>query len=195
MLRKRVVAVVEGHGEVESLPLLLRRVLSSRFPGQYFELPRPIRAPRDKLVNDEKELARVMALASAKARADGAVLLLLDADDDCPAELGSHLKSRCGEVAGVSPIGVVLACREYESWFLAAAESLAGYRGLPKDLTAPFDSEVTRDAKGWVRQHRGLYDSRLDQAALTSRIDLRAAERNSRSFRKLCSEIETILKS
>lgn len=193
MLRKRVVSVVEGHGEVQSLPLLLRRLLLARFPGDYVDVLRPIRAPRDKLVNDEKELARVLALAQAKARDDGAILLLLDADDDCPAELGNRMRLRCGKMTGVSRVGVVLACREYESWFLAAADSLAGYRGLPKDLTAPADPEVARDAKGWVRQHRGLYDSRLDQAALTSRIDLEAAERNSRSFRKLCSEIETIL--
>lgn len=33
----------------------------------------------------------MLLLAAAKAGANGAVLVLLDADDDCPAELGPQL--------------------------------------------------------------------------------------------------------
>ncbi len=38
-----VACVVEGHGEVEAVPVLLRRVVESLAPEQRVDVPRPIR--------------------------------------------------------------------------------------------------------------------------------------------------------
>jgi hypothetical protein len=45
---------------------------------------------------------------------------------------------------------VVFANREYEAWFLAAAESLQGKRGFEFEKTPAFEPERLRNAKGWL---------------------------------------------
>jgi len=119
------------------------------------------------------------------------VLLLLDADDSCPAHLGPEL---VGRVQGVLPdhsISVVLANREFEAWYIGAAESLNGYRGLAvnaDDLVVL--PEVPRDAKGWLgsRMASGSYGETTDQPAFAARMSLEQAQERCRSFQKLCSD-------
>src|SRR5688572_29082730 len=81
---------------------------------------------------------------------EGAVLVVLDGDDDCPAQLGPVLLRRAEGACRTIPVAVVLAKKEFEAWFIASAASLAGRRGLPADLRAPADPEAIRDAKGWL---------------------------------------------
>ena len=70
-------------------------------------------------------MERAVAFAAGRAGSHGGILVLLDADDDCPAELASRLLRRARQSRPDRPIRVVLAKAEYESWFLAAAASLA----------------------------------------------------------------------
>ncbi|MDD2762021.1 MAG: hypothetical protein PHH11_17230 [Methylomonas sp.] len=48
-------------------------------------------------------------------------------------------------------ISVVLANREYEAWFIAAAESLQGIRGFIYDPAKVVEPERPRDAKSWIK--------------------------------------------
>jgi len=192
-MRNRLVTIVEGHGEVQSVPLLLRRMAELFYPGRYIDIPRPIRVGRDKFLHDTRGFNRQLTLAAAKTAKSGCVLVLLDADDDCPAQLGPQTQARVAQALPQCPARAVLAHREFESWFIAAADSLAGFRGLPADLIAPDDPERKRDAKGWLGQRMGHYDSRVDQPALTSRFDIALAESRSRSFRKCCSEFRSLM--
>ena len=88
---------------------------------------------------------------------------------------------------------MVLAVREYEAWFLTAAASLRGKRGLAQDLAPPPSPEAIRDAKAWLDQRmpRG-YRPTVDQPALTDLFDLEAALR-SPSFDKLVRELTKLL--
>jgi len=83
--------------------------------------------------------------------------------------------------------------REYEAWFLSAAASLRGKRGLPEDLASPPAAELIRDAKGWLsdRMPRG-YSPTTDQPALTAAFDL-AEARHASSFDKLVRELAKLL--
>jgi hypothetical protein len=93
------------------------------------------------------------------------------------------------------PIAVVLAKREYEAWFLAAAESLRGKRGLPDDLQPPDDPEAIQGAKEWLRARMPTdrkYGAVLDQPALTALFDMDAARRLG-SFDKCYREIVRLL--
>lgn len=187
----KLVPVVEGDGEVAAFPVLLRRLADWRGPAHYIEISQPIRVRRDRFINRETELERFLALASAKCGRDGWILILLDADDDCPAELGPSLLERArGSVPPDRKVSVVLANREYESWFIAAAQSLDGHRGFSLDEPPPENPEIFRDAKGWIRQRMAgnIYGTSTDQPAFTARMDLQAAANASRSFRKLCDE-------
>ena len=49
----------------------------------------PIRVRRDQFLNRDKEFSRHLSLAAGKCGEDGWILILLDADDDCPAPRSS----------------------------------------------------------------------------------------------------------
>ena len=55
---------------------------------------------------------------------DARILILLDANGDCPGDLGPTVLKSAREACSDRRFEVVLAKREYESWFVAAAESL-----------------------------------------------------------------------
>jgi len=76
-------------------------------------------------LNKDKECLKYLELASTKARNNGWILILLDADDDCPAELGPTIVDLARGIKPHCRMAVVLPKREYEAWFLASA-------GLPR---------------------------------------------------------------
>lgn len=181
-----VSSIVEGEGEVHALPVLLRRLAAAR--GVFnLVVPTPIRVARDRFLRRDDEFRRMLLLAAAKAGPRGTVLVLLDADDDCPADLAKRSTERARQVLPMGALAVVIANREYEAWFLAGAASLAGKRGLRQDLAGPSDPESIRNAKGWLseRVRQGRYHEVIDQPALTASLDLDLAAANSRSLRKL----------
>lgn len=191
---RRIAIIVEGHGEVDAVPILLRRIVQRVSPGTELDLPRPIRVPRNKVVREE-ELERAVGLAAARAEADGAILVLLDADRDCPARLAPRLLARALAARSDRNIRVVLAKMEYEAWFLAAAASLAGQAGIDENIAPPGDPEAVRDAKGWLsaRMPRGLaYRETLHQARLSATFDLDLA-RAAPSFDKLWRDVSALI--
>lgn len=185
-----IASIVEGHGEVAALPLLLRRLAVELDPPTSVDPLQPIRVRRDSFLNRDEEFRRQLLLAAAKSGDNGWVLILLDADDDCPATLGRSILERARAVIPHRRVSVVLANREFEAWFIAAANSLRRCRGffLLDDETPV--AEGPRDAKGWMREHMqgGKYSPMVDQPAFTARFDIHEALSNSRSFRKLCTE-------
>ena len=187
----RISSIVEGHGEVAALPVLLRRMASWRCPGRYIDVQPPIRVHRNRFLNREDEFSRHLQLAGSKCGNDGWILILFDADDDCPADLGRGVLARAQRVLPNHSISVVLANREFEAWFIGAARSLNGQRGLVvtnADLNV--EAEAPHDAKGWLR-HRmssGTYGETTDQPAFAAQMDLQEALNRCRSFRKLCAE-------
>lgn len=186
----RVVPIVEGAGEVASVPLLLRRLAAWRTQNTFPEILAPIRVRRDRFLRRDEEFQRFLQLAANKCADDGWILILIDADDDCPAELGPQLIARAQACVRHRRISVVLAKREYEAWFIAAAQSLHGLRGFTFDPNDSTDAEIPRDAKGWMRERMtsGTYGETTDQPAFSQQFDLQQAFDGSRSFRKLCAE-------
>jgi hypothetical protein len=137
----------------------------------------------------QDELARAVEMMARKTPPGGALVILLDADDECPAQLGPRIFGVVEKAWRDRPLSVAVAKREFEAWFLGAAESLRGQPSLPSDLAAPESPEAVRDAKGWLdsRMPRG-HSETLDQPALASVFDLDAAERIP-SFAKLTRDL------
>lgn len=187
---RRIATIVEGHGEVEALPILLRRIAQQVSPETVLDLPRPIRVSRNRVVQ-EGELERAIALAAREARAEGCILILLDANGDCPAELASQLLERALAARRDRDIRVVLAKMEYEAWFLAAAVSL----GIGEVIEPPDDPEAVRDAKGWLSarmQAGGPYRATIHQASFSATFDLDAA-RSAPSFDKFWRDVSSLI--
>lgn len=184
----RLGCIVEGHGEQESARILVRRVALE------LGLPQPeVVAWRSKrhLIVRADELERSLTFLRNKLGVQGRVLVLLDSDDDCPAELGPELLERATKATDLR-VGVVLANRECESWFLAAAPSLQALGVLRSDAVPPADPESVRGAKEWLATAGLDYSPTLHQASLTEQFSLVEARR-AQSFGKLVREVQALL--
>ncbi|HEJ2131997.1 TPA: DUF4276 family protein [Pseudomonas aeruginosa] len=186
----KLAPIVEGHGEVSALPILIRRIQQWKFPEFYLDIPPPIRVRRDRFLNKEEDFERHILLASKKSGSDGWILILLDADDDCPISLGEEILRRAEKYIKNKRISVVIANREYEAWFIASAEALNGHRGFRYIKNKEIDAEKPRNAKGWMGEYMPAgYSETVDQPSFSALMDLELAHKGSRSFRKLCKEI------
>ena len=190
----KVGCIVEGHGDVVAVPLLIRRIAAELHPDLVIETPRPIRVQRNQVVQMDKFERRV-ELAAQRIGGQGAIFIILDADNACPAQLGPELLNRASQVCSDLPIAVVLAKYEFEAWFLASAESLRGQRGLRDNIQPPNDPETIREAKEWLThrmQGNRTYSETHDQPALTACFNIEHA-RQANSFDKCYREISRLL--
>ena len=122
------------------------------------------------------------------------LFVLLDADNDCPAELGPSVLQRARTARSDRRIEVVVANREYESWFIAAVDSLQGTRGIPAGAEVPQHPESIRGAKAWLRSRMsGPYSPTADQATFTARFDMVLARQRAPSYDKMWRAVSALL--
>jgi len=194
MSRFVIVPIVEGQSEVMAVPVLLRRLLSER---QRYDVmvARPVRVHRSSVVK-EGEIERAVVLARRNREGCDAVMVLLDADDDCPAELGPELLKWLKKAHGDLSAAVVLAKREFEGWFLSSLESLRGVRGIASDASSPPNPEEIRGAKERLSTYmvrRRNYLETTDQPALAAQFDLNLARQRCPSFEKFMRDFERLI--
>jgi hypothetical protein len=196
MTEVRIAAIVEGHGECEAVPILIRRIARMIDPGFAPKILPPLRVPASQLLK-QGETERSVEFAARKLEGRGGILIIVDCDweDCCPAEQGPVLLKRALDTRRDLPIVVVFAKKEFEAWFLAAAESLRGQCGLPDNLEPPPDPEAIRGAKEWLSNRmlpgRG-YAETTDQPAFAAVFDMDAARRAD-SFDKCYRDIKSML--
>lgn len=190
----KIYPVVEGHGEVKALPVLLRRLLHQHALCYGMQPGEPVRR---KAFEFRREDTVHNAVKLALSQPDCvAVLLLFDGEDDCPAELGAQVRTWAQAAAGDTPCEVVVAYREYETWFLASVESLRGQCRIALDASAPADPEAKRDAKGALETFMpagASYSPTIHQQRLSAVFDMALAHRRNRSFRKLTKAVGELL--
>jgi len=194
MTEVKIAAIVEGYGECEAVPILIRRIALDIAPNFVPKVLSPFRVPASRL-SKEEELERTVVLAANKLQARGGIVIIIDCDDGCPAQDGPALLKRAVAVRNDIPISVIFAKREFEAWFLAAADSLRGRRGLPNNLKPPEYPESIRGAKEWLSRQMpsgGSYKETTDQPALTALFDMSAA-RTADSFDKCYRDVRQML--
>lgn len=195
----RISCIVEGHSEDKAVPRLIHRVAENYYSASHYSelvivTPPPIRVHRNQVVKDG-ELERKVELAARKIKGYGGILIILDSDDECPAQLGPKLLHRASQIRRNLPIAVVLAKQEFEAWFLAAAESLRGQRGLKNNIHPPTNPETIRNAKRWLSnrmENNKKYRETLDQPELVKLFDIEQA-RQADSFDKCYRDIVRLL--
>lgn len=189
----RICPIVEGHGEVEAVPVLIRLVQD--VCGQFeAKIHKPIRIRRGSMA-DTATMRRRMEYALSEGAT--CFLILLDADDDCPVELAAAIRTALPAIpAGVS-VEVCVAKREYEAWLLASLESVRRHRAMNPECGPVPDPEAVGGAKAQIenRMRIGRYIETLHQPGLTSAIDVEVAARNSRSFRHFLGACRRLLGS
>jgi len=188
--------IVEGHGEVPALPLLLRRIAGESFGIWNPPLLNPGRYRASQLLRCEDKIwvpGPGLVKAAGHARNEGAtaLLVLLDADDFCAKSASESLTPALAGATGFEAARIVFAVREYEAWLLASAETIQDGA-----LIYPKDSEQPRDAKSALEKHLRLpfpYNEKTDQPAFSAKINLTLCHERSRSFRKLTKDFKELL--
>ncbi len=211
MTRYVIVPIVEGHGEVRAVPILLRRWLRHRNFHRYFDvdLAGPVRAAGKGALkvahHTADELGVEHYVEIALLRGPDAIVVILDADEDAPEILGPSLLDRARTVVpGNYPIAVVVAKREYEAWFLAAFPSSRFRAGLTarkytltrQSLSPRTDVEAIADCKSYVADLIGVkkYEPTIHQPALTDILPFTSAMiRRSPSFSRLLTELNLLM--
>ncbi len=190
----KIVALVEGPGDVEAVPELLRKVLYEKQQWTW-QVARPKRVGG--LGALKKRLVKFMTYAERDAE-EGGILILLDLDDGCPETEAINLARQIKSLNLSCPVAIVFAHREYEAWFLASLDSIVKqFNLLPTGLTCKGDVERIRDVKGWLTRQMPpgrAYKPTIHQTRLTTWIDLDIACQNSRSFRRLCNAVQELLR-
>lgn len=186
---------MEGYGEVEAVPKLLRRIAQSSPNSAGITVNPPWRVKTGSFLNDSRYFNDRVEFAARKAKQSprGCVLILLDCEDDCPAKLGPELLVKARACRADIPIEVILAYREFETWFLAAAHSLRGVAGLSTTVEPPANPEGLRDAKGWLTKHMATpYNEPEHQPLMTADFSIADAARVP-SFARLVKKLAGLL--
>jgi len=177
--------LVEGHGEVHAIPVLLRR-LQAAAEQHGFQVAHPFRRNRSELTT-EASVHRSVRLALGTPDCAG-IIIVFDSNDDPACAIGPNVQQWAQAEAGLIPCEVVAVTREYEAWFISAVESLRGVRGITTTAASHHAPETVRDAKGVLQacmNPGAFYSPRVDQVALTAHVDLGEVHRRCRSFRKM----------
>lgn len=181
-----IVPIVEGHGEVQAFPELLRRIAREIY-GLEIDVQKPHRVARSSMTKGD--LGRAVRLHSGRVARRGAIIVLADADDDDPEVLRGELQVLSDDAAPGAAV-VVVAVREYEAWFLAGIESLRGHRTVRDDAVYVSDPETKRGCKEALSELMAEpYDPIRHQTAFSAIVDIESACERSPSFRRLVEAI------
>lgn len=166
----RPLVIVEGHGDVESIGPLLRRV--SHYHEQYDINPvsRPIRGGALGKFRNPEQLGRYVRLGALRAEADS-IIIAVDCDDHCAKVEVENMTRVLQPIAEElqKKIGVCFFVREFECMFLHCMEDIAAHFPdlgilLPCPVS-PDKIEGVRDAKGTLSRQMqfGSYKETRDQ--------------------------------
>jgi len=200
-----IVPIIEGQTEAGCVEKLLQRLWRELLSSPVrMQVLRPSRGQRDVLIREdgadlaikiEKAYANLGQHLRRDPSSQGLLLLMIDAEKDCPKELAPELLKRGQQARPNADIACVLAKRMFENWFVAAATSLAGKNGLPADLQTPKQPEECSGSSWLDRQLRTVntrrkYKKTADAKHFVAAMDLQQCRANSDSFDKLCRELE-----
>jgi hypothetical protein len=119
-----------------------------------------------------------------------AILVMLDAEEDCAKEVAEDIARRIRQLSPRVPVGIVAANRCYEVWLLgglclsSTPETIA-----PGKAKLMLSEEVRRKGMG------SGYAETSHQARLTAQMKFGVAYRRCRSFRRFINAIRQLLKA
>lgn len=187
--------VVEGFGDVPSVPILIGRIGGVFGISAYASMP-AIRSKGLTQLKRPGELERWILLA--QSRGADATLFVVDADDDCPKALSADFWARVAAMGGAvkSPVHFCFIEREFEVWFLTDAEGLR--RELPgyswQDDVRIANPSAIRGAKEALNRllQDATYKESRDQEIMSKKLDVKNVYANDRSFKKLVKCITSL---
>jgi hypothetical protein len=185
-----IVPLVEGPGDVEAVPLILRRMLYELIGDFETNVSTAMKVGRCNMLAPAT-LQRHIKLAQLRPGC-GLIIVVLDRDDDDCRRLLEALKKTDTLACARVDLEFLVIDREFEAWLLASMETLRGNRGISGDATVPENIELKRDCKGPITERMNgstAYSETADQAKLTASIDLALVHERCHSFRKFLAKL------
>jgi|ADGO01.1.fsa_nt_gi hypothetical protein len=174
--------VVEGPGDANALPILLRKVLARE--GIYADvLGKPVACNGRQKALAPRGLEGFVAVAAARPGCR-AVLVVLDGEGDPVCDVGPQLLARAKSVTSL-PVAVCLADCSYEDWLYASCETLD--IGLPS-----YDPSVRGTAAIKQALRPGKYVKPTWQPRLTTKLDPDLVNRRNVSFRRMLEKLKVL---
>ena len=181
MTEVKIAAIVEGHGECEAVPILIRRIALDIDPGFVLRVLPPVRVPVSKLLK-KGEIERTVIFTARKLQGKGGIIVIADCDWDngCPAKDGPALLKRAISARNDLPVSVILAKKELvsEVVLLDIKQGVAEGKALDLFHMAPinnYDTKftgVTDDYTHTANSHVVVITSGIPRQPGMSRDDL-----------------------
>lgn len=189
----KITCIVEGHGEVQAAPILLRRTLQEIFSINSAEIVPQRRQGINALeASNWANFKRYLATAYYE---ESPILWMLDADDFCPCDKLRDIYSAALEMEVQQPIGFCFWHREFETIFLHDTNALSKTLKCAP-IPGPESPQAIRDAKRWISSQfppNSCYKETLHQAKITSRLDFDLLSECYNDFRHYLRVVEWLI--
>lgn len=184
---KRLLPIVEGHGEIPAVPILIRNILAAH--GIHDVLALPARR-HGEYPSVAKKFDNVF-LAAIKENAP--ILWVMDFDakgHDCPVKEAQKLLARADALRPGWPLKIAFLVKEYETLFLIDETATRKvFPDIPTKTLFPENPGNIRGAKEWLSKARpspgSAYKETVHQAKITAQLDLELLRARSRDFAHL----------
>jgi hypothetical protein len=200
--KQTIYLIVEGDGEREAAPLLMRRLLGELHKRYEFNKITAYNAHGNGNITVPGGLERFLELTRRQPDCMG-VVVLLDAEQEhvkCPPGLACGLSKRARSLGLPFPVVVVCAVCEYESWFLYDVfpdhRHTIAEKWLKPGAVYEGNPEEECSAREWLKRNMesGLtYKETLDQPRMTAHLDIGHVREHSRSFKRLVNAVNELL--
>lgn len=198
-----IVPVVEGPGDAEALPILLRKILA-HLQQVHIGVATAKNAHGCGNLERPGGLEKFVEYAFRTPNCGG-VLVVMDTDGNtrCPKTLAPTFAARVRANGTRKPVAIVFAKSEYEAWLIASIESIAGKQikgssGIIAGAVPPASCESIKNPKVWLEKHfrhPQAYKETLHQAPMSALINPTLAIARSRSFRRLVHAVSQLVDS
>jgi hypothetical protein len=175
------VCIVEGDGEKEAVPLLLRRIVHEKFQRWRAQF-KPYNAHGRGNIVAQLNFMRIFERALGEPNLE-AVFIVVDSEGDCPKNLAQQLSQWVRQRSPHVPVAIVVAHRCYEAWLLAGH----CWSSQPETITPKSAKKLIGEKKGQP------YKETVDQPRLTTHMAMGKAFRRCRSFRRFVHAVEQLM--
>lgn len=184
---KRLLPIVEGHGEIPAVPILIRNILAA----QGIHDVQPLSAWRHGEYPSVTKNFDNLFLAAIKEKAP--ILWVMDFDSKdyaCPVQEAQCLLTRAAALRPGWPLKIAFLVREYETLFLIdEAATRKVFPDIPAKKLFPENPENIRGAKEWLSKARpspgSAYKETVHQAKITAQLNLELLRARSPDFAHL----------
>jgi hypothetical protein len=195
-----IIAIGEGTGEELALPVLIDKILKHQGVDTIGVADVALQTKGKPNMTRSGGLERFIRDANLESAYKG-ILVLLDGDTECPVTVAQELAGRVQIMERRCPVVIVVANKNYETWFYASVETICTHEDLPDGLTYSQDCETMPNVTTWltnqmhVKEAFKKYKKTRHQLEFTEKLDVSTALSRSRSFRRLYNAVAQLVQA